>query len=55
MNVIIENSVKFAVSALMAVLATVVLVKGINQAAMTDLNGVSFVSAVTMHAQATVA
>jgi hypothetical protein len=55
MNVSIENSVKFAMSALMAVLATMVVVNGINQAAKTNLNGVSFVSAATMPAQSLIA
>jgi hypothetical protein len=37
------------------VLATMVVVNGINQAANTDLNGVSFVSAAAMPAQSTIA
>jgi hypothetical protein len=56
MNTIIQNTVKFAVSTLLATLATMAIVSGINQAAMTDLNGVSFATAAaTLPAQAPLA
>jgi hypothetical protein len=51
MNILIQNTVKIAVSALMAVLATTLVVQGIDRAAMTDMNGVSLVSVAAMSAQ----
>ncbi len=56
MNVISQNILKFAVSSLLSVLATMTVVNGINQAAMTDLNGHSFASsAAALPAQTTIA
>ena len=55
MNLIIQNLLKVTAAALMAVLATTLVVKGINQAAMTDMNGVSFVSVAAMTAHSPLA